>query len=76
MRRYAVPEAYEKLKELTRGRAVDEESIKSFVQNLDLPEEAKSNLSILTPHSYIGEAENLAKSIDEVLSSLSGFKID
>ncbi|KAF3337971.1 adenylosuccinate lyase-like isoform X1 [Carex littledalei] len=76
MRRYAVPEAYEKLKELTRGRAVDEESIKSFVQNLDLPEETKLNLSNLTPHLYVGEAENLAKSIDEVLSALSGFKID
>jgi adenylosuccinate lyase len=76
MRRYAVPEAYEKLKELTRGRAVDEGSIKSFVQNLDLPEEAKSILSSLTPHSYIGEAENLAKSIDEVLSSLSELRID
>ncbi|KAJ3694045.1 hypothetical protein LUZ60_009525 [Juncus effusus] len=75
MRRYNIPEPYEKLKELTRGRAVNKESIQSFVQNLDLPQEPKSYLSNLTPHSYVGEAENLAKSIDEALGSLDGFKI-
>ncbi|KAJ3690749.1 hypothetical protein LUZ61_019913 [Rhynchospora tenuis] len=76
MRRYDVPEPYEKLKELTRGRAVNKENISSFIQNLDLPEEPKSNLLNLTPNLYIGEAENLARSIDEVLRPLSGLKIN
>ncbi|KAJ0979436.1 hypothetical protein J5N97_014910 [Dioscorea zingiberensis] len=41
MRRYAVPEPYEKLKELTRGKAVTMDSIKQFIEGLDLPEKAK-----------------------------------
>ncbi|XP_072980005.1 uncharacterized protein [Typha angustifolia] len=75
MRRYAVPEPYEKLKELTRGRAVTKESIKQFIEDLDLPEEPRSILLNLTPHSYIGEAENLAKSIDNDVDLTSGFRI-
>ncbi|PHT84914.1 Adenylosuccinate lyase [Capsicum annuum] len=42
MRRYGVPEPYEKLKELTRGRAVNKESIRDFIQNLDIPTDAKT----------------------------------
>uniref|UniRef100_A0A6V7QS12 Adenylosuccinate lyase n=1 Tax=Ananas comosus var. bracteatus TaxID=296719 RepID=A0A6V7QS12_ANACO len=75
MRRYNVPEPYEKLKELTRGRTVTKESIRRFIEDLDLPEEPRSVLLNLTPHSYIGEAENLAKSIDSVVDFASGFKI-
>ncbi|KAJ1690246.1 hypothetical protein LUZ63_014401 [Rhynchospora breviuscula] len=74
MRIYAVPEPYETLKELTRGD-VDKESISFFIRNLDLPEEEKLNLLNLIPHSYTGEAGNLAISIDEALGSLSVFKI-
>ncbi|KAJ1690565.1 hypothetical protein LUZ63_014720 [Rhynchospora breviuscula] len=76
MERYTLPEQHEKLKELTRGIYVDKESISSFIENLDLPEEEKLYLLNLTPHSYIGEAENLSKLIDESLGSLLEFKIN
>ncbi|WOL04880.1 hypothetical protein Cni_G13602 [Canna indica] len=75
MRRYAVPEAYEKLKELTRGRDVSKESIREFTESLDLPEEARTTLLNLTPHTYIGEAEELAKSIDNAVDLINGFKL-
>ncbi|KAG2291341.1 hypothetical protein Bca52824_038010 [Brassica carinata] len=67
MRRYGVPEPYEKLKELTRGRAVNEESIREFIKGLDLPAEAKSQLLKLTPHTYVGAAAALALAVDEAL---------
>ncbi|ERN06846.1 hypothetical protein AMTR_s00005p00235970, partial [Amborella trichopoda] len=60
MRRYGVPEPYEKLKELTRGRAVTKESMQEFVRGLQLPQEALSTLLNLTPHTYIGAARDLA----------------
>ncbi|KAK1288736.1 hypothetical protein QJS10_CPB19g00563 [Acorus calamus] len=64
MRRYGVPEPYEKLKELTRGKAVTKESIRKFIEGLEIPEDAKSILLKLTPQSYIGAAEGLAKAAD------------
>jgi adenylosuccinate lyase len=63
MRRYGVPEPYEKLKELTRGRGVTKESIRDFIETLEIPDEAKTNLLNLTPHSYIGAAADLAKNL-------------
>uniref|UniRef100_A0A0D6R4G1 Adenylosuccinate lyase n=1 Tax=Araucaria cunninghamii TaxID=56994 RepID=A0A0D6R4G1_ARACU len=63
MRKHGIPEPYEKLKEFTRGRAVTRESIQEFVQGLELPKEVKERLLQLTPHSYTGAAELLAKSI-------------
>ncbi|KAJ6797463.1 Uncharacterized protein M6B38_217355 [Iris pallida] len=75
MRRYAVPEPYEKLKELTRGRAVNKESIQEFIESLDLPEEARQILLELSPQSYTGEAENLAKSVDAHVDLTTGFKL-
>lgn len=63
MRRFGVPEPYEKLKELTRGRAVTKDSIRDFIEGLDIPVDAKKNLLNLTPHSYIGVAVELAKNI-------------
>ncbi|KAI8017515.1 Adenylosuccinate lyase [Camellia lanceoleosa] len=53
MRRYGIPEPYEKLKELTRGRAVARESIREFIEGLELPTKAKANLLELTPHTYV-----------------------
>ena len=73
MRRYGVPEPYEKLKELTRGRSVTEESMRDFIQGLDLPNEAKANLLKLTPHSYIGAATELAKTVDVAVKMVNGF---
>ncbi|HET7369693.1 MAG TPA: adenylosuccinate lyase [Gammaproteobacteria bacterium] len=61
MRRYGVPEPYEKLKELTRGRQIDRESLHEFVRGLEIPDEAKERLLALTPASYIGNAAEFAR---------------
>ncbi|XP_047090431.1 adenylosuccinate lyase-like [Lolium rigidum] len=76
MRRYGIPEPYEKLKEMTRGQAVTKESIRRFIESLDLPEDVRSSLLELTPHTYIGEAEKLARDIVNVVDLESGFKIE
>ncbi|XP_020250619.1 uncharacterized protein LOC109828005 [Asparagus officinalis] len=75
MCRYKVPEAYEKLKDLTRGRVVSKESIQKFTNGLQLPEEAKSVLLNLTPQSYIGEAEKLSKSIYDHVDLVNEFRL-
>ncbi|KAH6774130.1 L-Aspartase-like family protein [Perilla frutescens var. hirtella] len=75
MRRYGVPEPYEKLKELTRGRAVTRERIREFIEGLDIPIEAKKNLLDLTPHTYTGEAEGLAKNLNLLRSSVNGARL-
>lgn len=59
MRKCNMENAYEKLKDLTRGKKVDAEGIKEFVASLDLPESEKIKLSNLTPESYIGLANKL-----------------
>jgi adenylosuccinate lyase len=63
MRRYAVPNAYEKLKELTRGTRVSREGMQAFVQTLEIPAEAKEALLKLTPWDYTGKAAELARRI-------------
>jgi adenylosuccinate lyase len=63
MRRYGVEGAYEQLKELTRGRRVDGPALKTFIQSLALPNEAKQQLLALSPDSYTGLAAQLAKEI-------------
>ena len=63
MRRYGVEQPYEKLKALTRGRAIDAQVIREFVQSLDIPEHAKQQLTDLTPESYIGNADIQAREI-------------
>jgi len=60
MRRYGVPEPYEKLKALTRGRAVTKELLQEFIATLDIPEAEKARLSALTPETYVGLAAELA----------------
>jgi adenylosuccinate lyase len=63
MRRYGLPEPYEKLKALTRARdqAVSAEEVRAFVRSLGLPEEAETRLLALTPATYIGLAAELAR---------------
>ena len=56
MRRYGIEKPYEKLKELTRGKRVNGDSMREFIMSLDLPESAKAQLCELTPASYIGRA--------------------
>ena len=63
MRRYAVPNAYEKLKDLTRGARVSREGMQAFVSTLEIPEAAKAELLKLTPWDYTGKAAELAKRI-------------
>jgi adenylosuccinate lyase len=63
MRRYAIANPYEKLKELTRGNRVSREGMQAFVASLDIPEAAKAELLQLTPWGYIGKAAELAKRI-------------
>jgi adenylosuccinate lyase len=61
MRRYGVPEPYEKLKALTRGKQVTKELLHDFVKSLDIPDDAKQRLLDLTPATYTGLASSLAR---------------
>jgi len=63
MRRYGLPNPYEQMKELTRGKGIDAESLRTFVQGLDIPDDAKAQLMVLTPATYTGNAEEQAQSI-------------
>lgn len=63
MRRYGIEKPYEKLKELTRGKRVDAEGMKQFIDSLALPENEKIRLKQLTPANYIGYAVNF---VDEL----------
>ncbi len=57
MRRYGIDNAYEQLKELTRGQNINQQTLHKFIGQLDLPENVKSQLHQLTPQNYIGNAE-------------------
>ncbi|BBD79308.1 adenylosuccinate lyase [Aerosticca soli] len=63
MRRHGLPEPYEQLKALTRGQGITRESMRAFIEGLALPGEARQRLLDLTPASYTGLAEALAKNI-------------
>lgn len=63
MRRYAIPEPYEKLKALTRGQKITPEILVTFIDGLDLPEEVKARLRGLTPKDYVGLAQKLAQCV-------------
>ena len=64
MRRYGVKQPYEKLKALTRGRQIDAQVIREFVQSLDIPDHAKQQLIEMTPASYIGNADAQAGDLE------------
>ncbi len=63
MRRYAIEKPYEKLKELTRGKGIDRQSMQTFIQGLAIPEDEKIRLLAMTPASYIGNAIEQAQDI-------------
>ena len=63
MRRYNIEEPYEKLKALTRGQGINRETLKTFIDNLEIPAEAKKALHEMTPATYIGNAVDQAKKI-------------
>lgn len=61
MRRYGLPQPYEQLKALTRGNRIEADALRSFIEGLELPADAKQRLLDLTPASYIGLASSLAR---------------
>ncbi len=63
MRRYDIENPYEKLKALTRGQTIDEQTLRQFIAELDIPDTAKQELNALTPANYIGNATDQAKKI-------------
>jgi adenylosuccinate lyase len=63
MRRHGLPNPYEQLKALTRGHGITEASMREFITTLDLPADAKQRLLDMTPASYTGLAEKLAREI-------------
>ncbi len=63
MRRYQVENAYEKLKDLTRGQTIDQTVMTQFINSLEIPDEAKATLLKLTPETYIGNAESQTKDL-------------
>ncbi len=65
MRRYNIPQPYEKLKELTRGQGITQERLREFILALDLPADAKQSLLELTPATYIGNADSQAANIKD-----------
>jgi adenylosuccinate lyase len=63
MRRYRIEKPYEKLKELTRGKQINQEAVQEFVKGLSIPDDAKQELLQLTPRKYLGNASQQAISI-------------
>ena len=61
MRRYGIPQPYEKLKALTRGRPVDRDLLHEFIRTLDIPDTERDRLLDLTPATYLGLAASLAR---------------
>ena len=63
MRRYGVEGAYEKLKEVTRGKTVSAQALHALITGLDIPQADKDRLLAMTPGSYIGKAAELARRV-------------
>jgi len=63
MRRYALPNPYERLKELTRGKAITRETLHAFIETLEIPAAERARLLELTPAGYTGLAAPLARRI-------------
>lgn len=63
MRRYGLPQPYEQLKALTRGKGITQEALREFISGLALPDEPKARLLDMTPRSYLGMAVSLARDL-------------
>jgi adenylosuccinate lyase len=61
MRRYGLANPYERLKELTRGKGITREAIQTFIATLEIPDAEKQRLLAMTPASYTGLADTLAR---------------
>ena len=67
LRKYGIPDAYDHLKELTRGKEITESDIKNFIKSLDVLNEKDQQILLkLTPASYIGDAIDIAKAAASV----------
>jgi adenylosuccinate lyase len=67
MRAHGIPDAYDKLKQFTRGRPINQAGMREFIGTLDLPAAAKERLLQLTPASYVGLAPELARRTRDVV---------
>jgi adenylosuccinate lyase len=65
MRRYGIENPYEQLKTLTRGKQITAADLETFVNGLDIPDEARKSLLALTPGGYTGNAEQMAGTVDD-----------
>jgi adenylosuccinate lyase len=74
MRRYGVPEPYEKLKALTRGQGISRDALQTFTAGLDVPPEAKAALLSLSPGAYVGNAVAQARALPAHLAALRRVK--
>jgi adenylosuccinate lyase len=63
MRRYGIENPYEQLKELTRGKGISKDALRDFINGLNIPQQAKDQLLVMTPANYIGHAAKLARAI-------------
>lgn len=70
MRRYGIEKPYEKLKQLTRGKRIDQAGFAAFIDTLELPGEVKTELKALSPANYIGNAKAQAEALTQQLNSL------
>ena len=64
MRRYGLPQPYEQLKALTRGKGITQDALHEFISGLALPPEVKVRMLAMTPRNYIGMAQTLAKTVE------------
>jgi len=64
MRRYGLPNPYEQMKALTRGKGITPERLHEFIEGLDIPDDAKITLLAMSPATYIGNAAEQAINID------------
>ena len=67
MRRYGLENPYEQMKALTRGKGITPERLREFIETLEIPADAKQSLIEMTPATYIGNAADQAKNIDNFL---------
>jgi adenylosuccinate lyase len=61
MRRYGIENPYEQLKELTRGKGINQADLQNFIRGLKIPDDAKVRLLEMTPSSYLGKAVELTE---------------
>ena len=67
LRRHGVAGAYEQLKDLTRGKAIDGVALHAFIRSAPIPADARDRLLALTPRSYVGKAAELARAAADAI---------